>query len=468
MKKENKISRKEFIKNVTITGAGLAVMPFSIVKGVDDRKVRIGMIGVGGRGTSHVMGLIERTDIEIPAVCDIRKEHAERAKLLIMKAGQKAPELYTVDGPLYEQRGDQSDRNLPELTPAARTAYKRLLARDDLDAVIIATPWRFHVPIAVDAMKAGKYVGVEVPAAYTVDQCWDLVKTSESTGVHCMFLENVCYRRDVMAILNMVRQGLFGEMIHARCGYQHNLLPSLINEQGKFGVGTEGEEVWRTYHHLLRNGDLYPTHGIGPVAQWLDINTGNRFMKLTSTATKARGIHNRIVEKAGPDSPNASIEFKHGDVVTSTITTANGESIIATNNTSLPRPYSLGFRCQGTNGLWEDLNKSIYLKSETPNHEQWQSFELYQQKYDAPLFKKHEKQAIGSSEGGMDWFVRNAFVESVKQKVSPPIDVYDAAAWSVIGPLSEESIAKGGAPVEFPDFTDGKWMHNNRIFKIDD
>jgi predicted dehydrogenase len=333
-------------------------------------------------------------------------------------------------------------------------------------------------------MKAGKFVGVEVPGAYTVDGCWDLVNTSEQTGMPCMILENVCYRRDVMAILNMVRQGLFGEMIHARGGYQHNLLPVLLDKKGNFGPVTKGESVWRTYQHIKRNGELYPTHGIGPISEWLDINRGNRFVSLTSTATKARGLHTTIVERGGENCPNAAIRFKKGDVVTTTITTSNGQSIVLTNNTSLPRPYCLGFRCQGTNGLWHMLdtnhntgggpegayyepNKSIYLKSESAHFDQWEHFHPYRKKYDAPLYKKYAKESKGSSHGGMDWYVRNAFVQSIKHKTQPPIDVYDTAVWSVIGPLSEQSIAQGGAPVEFPDFTDGMWLHNERIFNID-
>lgn len=480
------LSRRKFIKQTAFTSAGLAVMPFSIIKGHSNTKVRIGMIGVGGRGTSHVNGLLRHPDVEIPAICDIRKENAERAKHLIVKAGQKEPELYTVSGSIYESRDGSPDSALPMpvQTEASTNAYKRLVERDDLDAVIIATPWRFHTPIAVAAMKSGKYVGVEVPAAYTIDDCWNLVKTSESTGMPCMILENVCYRRDVMAILNMVRQGLFGDVIHARCGYQHNLLPVLLDKNGNFGPGTSGESVWRTYHHLKRNGDLYPTHGIGPVAEWLDINRGNRFVKLTSTSTKALGLHKTILERAGKDSPNAAIVFKKGDIVTSTITTSDGQSIILTNNTTLPRPYSLGFRCQGTNGLWHafntnlntggdtkdtyyESNKSMYLKGKSPHFDQWESFNPYREKYDAPLYKRYSKLSAGSGHGGMDWYVRNAFVQAVKFKVNTPIDVYDAAAWSAIGPLSEESIANGGGPVDFPDFTDGKWLHNKRIFDIE-
>jgi hypothetical protein len=478
MTKGKDISRKDFLKTTALAGTAVAVAPFNIIKGKPNSKVRIGMIGVGGRGTSHVRGLLDRSDVEIPAVCDVRKKHAERAKSMIVKSGREAPELYTVNGDIYEPRNSKPNHALPipVETEASRNVHKKLLARDDLDAVLIATPWRFHTPIALDAMKAGKFVGVEVPAAYTIDDCWDLVKTSEATGMTCMMMENVCYRRDVMAVLNMVRQGLFGELIHARCAYGDYLISkgrrTLLDEHGNFGpdanLGREGEAVWRTYANLKRKGDLYPTHGVGPVAHWLDINRGNRFVKLSSTATKARGIHNKIVKRGGENSPNAGLQFERGDIVTSTIETANGQSIIVTLDTTLPRPYSLEFRCQGTNGIWNGTNEQnevIYLEDRN-QHYQWEAFDSYRKKYDAPIWKKHAKQATGAGHGGMDWFVRNAFVEAIKGNIPPQEDVYDAAAWSAIGPLSEESISKGGAAVDFPDFTDGKWFHNERIFNI--
>lgn len=439
----NKSNRRDFIKTIAAAGTGLSIAPFSILKARDSKTVHIGVIGVGSRGSGHVRGLLRLPGVKVPAICDIDKKNAQHTAKIATEEGYPAPELYT--------RGE--------------TDYKRLLARDDLNGVIIATPWLWHVPMAVDAMKSGKYVGVEVPAAVSIDGCWDLVNTSEKTGMPCMLLENVCYRRDVMAILNMVRKGLFGELVHARCGYQHNLIPYLFDKNAHFGPGTGSVSSWRTKHYINRNGDLYPTHGIGPVAHWMDINRGNRFLTITSTATKARGLHNHIVESGGKDHPKAGAEFKQGDIVTSTITTANGESIIVTHDTSLPRPYSLGFRCQGTNGIWNVENNSIYLDGISPEFDQWESFDKYQDKHDSVLWKRQEKEAKESGHGGIDYFVRNAFVQSIKNGVNTPIDVYDAAAWSVISPLSEQSVAQGGHPVEFPDFTDGRWMSNQRIFR---
>jgi predicted dehydrogenase len=438
------MDRRSFLQTTAAAGLGVSLAPFSGFRQTQDESVRIGLIGVGSRGTSHLRGLLQRDDVEIPAVCDVNPENLARALNLVQQSGRPRPEGYG--------EGD--------------SAYQALLSRGDLDGVVISTPWLSHVPMAVEAMEAGLFVGLEVPAATTVEGCWDLVHTAERTGSHCMMLENVCYRRDVMAVLKMVREGLFGTPIHCRCGYQHSLLPYLFDDSASFGPGTGSVSSWRTEHYVKRNGDLYTTHGIGPVAHWLDINSGNRFERLTSTATKARGLHDHILEEGGEDHLKADVRFSQGDIVTSTITTANGESIVMTHDTSLPRPYSLGFRMQGTDGLWTVDNRSVHIEGRSPAH-QWEDWESYQQEYDAELWTRYESDAEGSGHGGMDFFVRNAFVESIKQDVAPPIDVYDAATWSVLGPLSERSIDQGGAPVEVPDFTDGRWMTADRSFDPD-
>ncbi|NGP89176.1 Gfo/Idh/MocA family oxidoreductase [Aliifodinibius halophilus] len=435
-----KMNRKDFIKTSALTGLGLSLAPFSTLVGKDDRTVSLGFLGVGARGTSHLQGILNRDDVEVNAILDPKKENLNRALDMVEKAGQDRP-----DGYLNEED------------------YTKLCQRDDIDGVIIASPWVYHTRQAVAAMENGKYAGVEVPAALTIEDCWELVQVSERTGMPCMMLENVCYRRDVMAILNMVREGLFGEMIHARCGYQHDLTPYIFNDDLEYGPGTGSVSSWRTEHYKKRNGDHYPTHGIGPVAHWLDINRGNRFVKLTANATKAKGLESHIEYYGGKDHPNEEVDWKTGDIVTSTITTANGETIIITFDTTLPRPYSLGFRAQGTNGIWQMERDAVHIRGRSNAH-RWEEFDKYQDEFDSELWKRHEREAEGSGHGGMDYFVRNAFVEAIKNQVPTPQDVYDAAAWSVISPLSEQSIAEGGAPVEFPDFTGGKWIENNRIF----
>ncbi len=446
----SKLNRRKFIKNTTAVGVGLSMMSVpNIVKGLDDRKVRLAFIGVGLRGRSHLRLALNRDDVTVASICDIDTEAIAKSRAMIKEAGIKEVPAYS--------NGEED--------------FKNMLQRDDIDGVVIATPWRWHTPMAVAAMKAGKYAGIEVSAANTLPECWDLVNTSEDTGVPCMIMENVCYRRDVMAILNMVKQNMFGELVHLECGYQHDLRGVKFND-GKepYGDGVEfgekgfSEAKWRTQHSVNRNGDLYPTHGIGPVAKYLKIDHGNRFVSLTSTATKSRGLHQYIVEKGGEDHPNAKVRFKLGDVITTVIKTANDESIIVSHDTNLPRPYSLGFRVQGTKGIWMDVNKSLYLEGISEKPHRWEDAAPYLEKYDHPLWKKHEAKAVGAGHGGMDFFVMNAFIEAIKRKAPTPLDAYDAASWSAISPLSEQSIAMGSMPVKFPDFTRGKWMVRKDVF----
>jgi predicted dehydrogenase len=383
-----------------------------------------------------------RSDVMVTAICDIDAERIAIAKKMIDESGNKAPKVFG---------SNEYD-------------YRNLLELKEVDAVIIATPWLWHTRMAVDAMKAGKYAGVEVSAANTMEECWDLVNTHEETGTHMMILENVNYRRDILAVLNMVKQDVFGELVHFRCGYQHDLREVKFNN-GKqpYGGGVEfgekaiSEAKWRTEHSVKRNADVYPTHGLGPIAVMADINRGNRFVSMTSAATKGIGLHNHVVKHGGEDHPNAKVKFKQGDVITTTISTAKEETIIITHDCNLPRPYSLGFRVQGANGLWEVDGKRIYIEGKSEPH-RWDEADAWLQKYDHPLWKKYGEYAEGAGHGGMDFFVINSFVESAKANIAPPMDAYDAAAWSAITPLSEISIQNNGEPQDFPDFTRGLWI----------
>jgi hypothetical protein len=219
---------------------------------------------------------------------------------------------------------------------------------------------------------------------------------------------------------------------------------------------------------VRRNGELYPSHGIGPCAMWADIHRGNRFVRINSFASKARGLHDYIVRHGGEQHPNSKVKFALGDVVTTQIACENGETILLTHDTSLPRPYSLGFRVQGTGGLWMDVNKSIYLEGRSPEPHKWESAQPWLDRYDHPLWKKYAKDAEGAGHGGMDFFVLHAFIEALKAGDPMPIDVYDAVAWSAITPLSEQSIAEGNRTLDFPDFTEGKWRDRKRIFALTD
>ncbi len=446
------MNRREFVKNTATGIAGLTILPSGLLFAKNADKVRLGYIGVGLRGRNHIGEGLLRDDVEIVAICDIQESSLKFCREQFVKAKKKLPAEYT----------------------GGLDAYKKLLARKDVDGVIIATPWQYHKDQAIDAMRAGKYVGCEVIAGISEQDHWDILKVYEETKMPYMTLENVCYRRDVMAVLNMVRQNLFGELVHLEGGYQHDLRGILFNDGksfygkgGEFGPNTMGESQWRTQWNIDRDGDIYPTHGVGPVMNYVDINRGNRFTNLVSFSSKSRGL-NSYVEKVSPGNKNAKIKFKNGDVTTTLLNCANGETVTLSHDTHLPRPYSLGFRVQGTDGIWMDVANAIYIEGKSEKDDVWDKADAWLQKYDHPLWKKNEHLAEGAGHGGMDWFVFNAFVEAVKQRKQTPIDIYDSLTMSVITPLSEKSIKEGNAPQEFPDFTRGKWKDRKNTFALDD
>lgn len=447
------MNRKEFIRNTGLAAASLT-MPSLLFAGSKQQKVRIGLVGVGLRGQNHLDLLLRRADVDVVAICDIDDRMLKSSKEMITKSGKTMPQVFTGDP----------------------YAWKKMYEMKGLDGIVIATPWEWHKPMIIGAAEAGiRYIGTEVVLGITLEDHWDVVKASERHSAHVMMLENVCYRRDVMAVLNMVRQGLFGEIIHLQGGYQHDLREVKFNDGThayghgvEFGAKAFSEARWRTEHSVRRNGDLYPTHGIGPIAHYININRGNRFLTLNSFSTKGRGLHDYIMKKGGANHPNAKVEFKLGDVVTTQIGCANGETILLQHDTNLPRPYSLGFRVQGTEGIWMDVNKGIYIEGKSAKPHQWDDAKTWLDKYDHPLWVRWSKESAGSGHGGMDFYVIHSFIESIKRKIPTPMDVYDAAAWSAITPLSEQSIGLGNETVEFPDFTGGQWMYRKPVFALND
>lgn len=462
------LDRRSFLQQAALAGAALALPAIGHAETIDHQsiaaptllpnkpktKINLGFIGTGLRGSDHVDAALRRDDCNVLAIADPDPRMVESCLKMFDEKGKKRPAVYG-DGP---------------------QDYQRLLADKNIDAVIIASPWEWHTQQAVAAMQAGKYVGTEVCGGFSLDECWQLVNVQEATGAQLMFLENVCYRRDVMAVLQMVREGLFGELMHLEGGYQHDLRGVKFNdgqtpyESGvEFGEKGFSEAKWRTKHSVHRNGDLYPTHGIGPAAMLANINRGNRFVSLTATASKSRGLHEYIVNhpKGGPEHPNAQVLFNLGDIVTTVLKTSNGETMLLSHDTSLPRPYSLGFRVQGTKGIWMDVNSSIHIAGKTKPHA-WEEAKAWLDKYDHPLWKRYGADAATAGHGGMDFFVFNHFVECVKQQIAPQIDVYDAATWLAITPLSEASIATGSSPQAFPDFTRGRWTDRKADFAMGD
>ncbi|MDM1397730.1 Gfo/Idh/MocA family oxidoreductase [Myroides odoratimimus] len=450
------MNRRAFLQNTSMAGIGALIVPTSLFSFSNNtKKVRIGMIAVGLRGQVHLDELLKREDVEVIAMADPDDRMIKRAQKIVDKHNKKQPIVY--------DKGDYD--------------YQNLLKRNDIDAVIISSPWEWHERQGTEAMRAGKIVGMEVCGAMTLEECWNYVNVYEETKVPLMMLENVCYRRDIMAVFNMVKKGKFGELIHGTGGYQHDLRNVLFNDGVQpYGGGVEfgekgfSEAKWRTDHYVNRNGELYPTHGVGPLAAMFNVNRGNRITHLTSMASKARGLHQYIVENGGQDHPNAKVNFKQGDIVTTTLKCENGETMVLTHDTSLQRPYNLGFKVQGTDGIWQEISSGgldkgfIYFEKEMNHSHQWANSKDYLEQYDHPLWKNNETKAVGAGHGGMDYFMINAFVESIKRNIEFPFDIYDLATWYAVTPLSEKSIATHGQVQEMPDFTRGKYVNRETVF----
>ena len=396
-----------------------------------DTTVTLGFVGCGGRAGDGLLPLcLGMSDVRVPAVCDIHPPNLEKAAQAVRESGRPEPDTYA--------------------------DYRDLLAREDIEAVIIGTSWREHIPISIAAMKAGKYAAPEVGGATSLEECWQLVRASEDTGIPCMLLENYCYLREWMAVVNMVRQGIFGELVHCQGAYQHDLRGRIVQGKGT-GPHPVGEGDYRSVENRFRNGDLYPTHSIGPVAQCLDINKGNRLLTLTSTASKARGLRQWTRDNLGSDHPAAGIDWTQGDIVTSVIKCQNGETIVLNHDVTLPRPMTDMGRVQGTKGIWMSEMNSIHVDGRSPEHK-WESFDPYRDEYEHPLWTRYRDFGVKEGHHGSDYLLLRDMVESVKRRIQPPIDVYDSATFMAITPLSEESVACGSAPVSFPDFTGGRWM----------
>ena len=391
-------------------------------------KVRAAIIGTGGRGTGHVRDLLRLEGVELKAACDIVPSKVENVQNMAQKLGKERPVSYT--------NGEHD--------------YKRLCARNDLDIVYIATPWEWHVPMAVEAMKNGKHAAIEVPAATTLEECWQMVETSEATGRYCIQLENCCYDRVELMALHMVRKGLLGEIVHAECGYLHDLRSLKYSDRG--------EGLWRLNHALRRNADLYPTHGLGPVAQTLDINRGNLFDHMVSMASKTEGPREYARQTFGAGSPQAKLDIKIGDVVSSLIRTRGGQTILVVHDTNSPRPYSRKVLIQGSRGIIEkDPTPRIHVEGKSKGHDWEDLIAGYAKEWEHPLWRELQEKAKGAGHGGMDFILNYRLAQCLLRGEEPDQDVYDAAALCAVTELSERSIANHSRTMDFPDFTRGKW-----------
>jgi predicted dehydrogenase len=389
--------------------------------------VRVAYVGIGGMGSAHVRNLLRIPGCQITAVCDINPERTAWAVKAITEAGHPAPAVY--------EKGPRD--------------FERLCAEEDLDLVYNATPWEWHVPICLAAMRHGKHAAVEVPAAMTVDDCWALVEAAEKHQRHCVMMENCNYGRMEMLTFNLVRQGLFGEILHGEGGYLHDL------RDIKFS--TRGEGLWRRAWSQKLNGNLYPTHGLGPIANCMDINRGDRFDYLVSMSGPSRGLQNWAAEHYPPDAPQRKENFVLGDVNVTLVKTAKGRTIYVSHDTNLPRPYSRIHLVQGTNGLFQGYPDRVYIEGRGKPH-RWEQASDYLAEFDHPLWKDIAEQAKGAGHGGMDYMEDYRLIKCLREGLPMDMTVYDAAALSSLVGLTVQSVANRSRPVEVPDFTRGRWQ----------
>ena len=475
-------NRRNFLKSMAaITAAGMAsgcsssqpITPLSsqghniaglVVPKMD--VVRVAFIGVGERGYGHVQHFCHIDGVEISAICDTDEKVLDRSLAYVNKQGLPTPARYG----------------------SGEHAYKTMLNQQDIDIVIISTPWRWHTPMAVDTMESGKHAFVEVPAATTIEECWQLVNTAERTQKNCMMMENVCYGRDELMVLNMVRQGVFGQLLHGEAAYIHEL-------RWQMKELTEKTGSWRTHWHTKLDGNLYPTHGLGPVSQYMNINRGDRFDYLTSTSSPALGRAAYAQREFSADHERNQLNYIAGDMNTTVIKTAKGRSIMVQHDTTTPRPYSRHNYIQGTNGAFAGFPNRVAIENLPPAiktayqtqlaqaHQQWitngkqgreptlhnfhhwdYNMSAWQQQFDHPLWTKMGQEAQkNGGHGGMDFLMLWRMVYCLRNGEALDQDVYDAAAWSAITPLSADSVSDRSNSKNIPDFTRGQWKTNKPL-----
>ncbi|HMS53881.1 MAG TPA: Gfo/Idh/MocA family oxidoreductase [Fimbriimonadaceae bacterium] len=394
-------------------------------------RVRVAFIGVGARGPGHLSDLMAIEGVEVKAICDTHKPSLDRAVKMATDKGFKV-DAYGKDD--YD--------------------YRNMLDRNDIDAVWIATPWEWHAKMAVDALNRGKHAFVEVPLALTIEEMWSIVDAAEKNQKHCMMLENVNYGREELMVLNMCRKGVFGELLHGEAAYIHDL-------RGQMHEIEHGTGSWRTLHYAKRNGNLYPTHGLGPVAQYMNINRGDRFDYLSSVSSPSRSRAIYAREKFPEGHSRRKLNFVCGDINTTIIKTLRGKSIMVQWDEQLPRPYNRLNLIQGTRGIWGGFPDRVVIEGRSKSTHSWeqgQDLEAYYKDFEHPLWK-----AIGDDakkhggHGGMDFVMNWRIIYCLRNGEPLDQDVYDGAAWSAISPLSEWSVANRSQSIDVPDFTRGMW-----------
>ncbi len=452
------LDRRKFIKRTAYSGAGLAIgtsltncatpqaIPASegtYMGGFAAPKletVRAAFIGVGYRGPNHLRFLAGFDGFEVVAISDLYEDNVKKEVEFCEKIG---------DGKRHQ--------NIAQYF-GGEEKWKLMLEEVKPDVVFVCTNWKNHAPMVIEAMKKGAHAFVEVPMALTIEEMWEIVNTSEETKKHCMMMENVNYGRDELMYLNMCQQGVIGELMHAEAAYIHELRFQMENEE-------RGTGFWRTPHYAHRNGNLYPTHGLGPVAQYMNLaRQDDNFGSIVSFSTPARGRKLYAEKNYAADHKWNQLDYKGGDLNTSIIKTTMGRTIMIQWDETSPRPYSRHNLVQGTKGTLAGFPTRVALEGGfegiNDSHHRWiqgEQLEALYEKYDHPLYKRMVARSKGSGHGGMDGIMAFRILECLQKGLPLDQNVYEGCFWSAVSPLSEASVAQGGMPQNFPDFTRGKW-----------
>lgn len=409
--------------------------------------VRCAFIGVGNRGSGHASQIAEIEGTEVVAICDLYEDLAKKSA-----------------DSCREKGGGSRHANI-SLYYGDENLWKKMLQEVKPDAVFISTPWKLHAPMSIEAMKQGAHAFSEVPLAVTIDEMWEIINTSEKTQKHCLMLEQVNYGREELLYLNMCRQGVIGELLHGEAAYIHELRWQMNDVE-------RGTGSWRTYHYANRNGNLYPTHGLGPVAQYMNLARGeDNFSRMVSFSSPAIGRKVHAKENYAPDHKWNQLDYKCGDINTSIIKTNLGRTIMVQWDETSPRPYTRHNLIQGTKGTLAGYPTRIALdggvEGATDSHHEWAEGDQLQaifEKYEHPLYKRlGELSRKMGGHGGMDFTMLYRIIECLREGLPLDQNLYEGCYWSAVGPLSEASIAQGGAPQEFPDFTRGDWKNTKPL-----
>ena len=450
----HKKSRRNFLRTSSLLGLGLTFPPKIVGASsqpinplnFSDKKINVGFVGIGARGITLLKGLLNFDIVEIPAICDIREDRVDRAEKVIMGAGLPKPKKYS--------KGEYD--------------FERMCKKEELDLVINATPWKWHTPISLAAMNNGKHAATEVPAALTLEECWQLVEASERNNKHCMMLENYCYFQDVMMITNMVANNKFGELIHFEGRTQENWIAEnwhIFNSNGSL--------AWCGENLAKMNCNAYPTHGIGPLATWAGINNGDQFDYLISMSSNSYSLQQAAIKEFGSSHELSKRKYNQGDANITLLRTKNGKTFTLYFGGTSPQPWSPEYKVQGTNGssigeMYQARNIEKWRKTKIFIDDQkwrWQNLSNLNDEYKHPLWKAYGQNAmekkVNNWSGEFDYLMLYQLLYAIQNNQAPPLDVYDAASWSAMIELSGQSAVGKSKPIDFPDFTKGKWQNRN-------